>query len=72
MTIEKMDKNENSFKFKNILKKQETNAKKTSEELDMKVPLNNRLKYQKENDKKDTIKQDEIVSIQDNTKEDKK
>ena len=67
-----MDKNENSFKFKNILKKQETNAKKTSEELDMKVPLNNRLKYQKENDKKDTIKQDEIVSIQDNTKEDKK
>ena len=38
----------------------------------MKVPLNNRLKYQKENDKKDTIKQDEIVSIQDNTKEDKK
>ena len=66
-----MDSNENSFKFKNILKKPGTSAKKTSEELDMKVPLNNRLKYQKEDEKKNTIKQDEIVSIRDNTKEDK-
>lgn len=59
--------------FKGIFsKKQDVNAGKTSEELDMKVPLNNRLKYQKEERKDNVLEEEDIVSICDNTKEDKK
>ena len=73
MTIEKMEKKESSMGFKGIFsKKQDVNAGKTSEELDMKVPLNNRLKYQKEERKDNVLEEEDIVSICDNTKEDKK
>ena len=72
MTIEKMEKKESSMGFKGIFsKKQDVNAGKTSEELDMKVPLNNRLKYQKEERKDNVLEEEDIVSICDNTKEDK-
>ena len=73
MTIEKMEKKESSMGFKGIFsKKQDVNAGKTSEELDMKVPLNNRLKYQKEERKDNVLEEEDIVSICDNTKEDNK
>ena len=38
----------------------------------MKVPLNNRLKYQKEERKDNVLEEEDIVSICDNTKEDNK
>lgn len=57
---------------KSILKSFKANKQDTKQELDMKVPFNNRLKYQNGNKHEskttDVILDDEIVEIKDNTR----
>ena len=68
MIIEKEDK-------KSLFNTLKNNQKNNNQELDMKVPFNNRLKYQnKENtdNNADVILDDEVVEIKDNTKKEDK